>query len=121
MGVIFVFGNEDVEGDSLALKVAKKLKKFKFYHSSRPESLLQIAEKDITILDVARGIDKVQLVKVENIKNQPKASLHDFDLGYFLRLIKELDKSKKFKIIAVPMEGNVDEIAKEVELCIRRA
>ena len=45
-------------------------------------------------------------------------SLHDFDLGFFLSLMKELGINKKIKIIGIPENGNIKEIADGVKACI---
>ena len=112
---VYVFGNEDISDDNRTFKVVKKLEeefhsiKFKFVKPN--EDLPFIDEKDIIILDTVEGIDKTTLISDEKIENfilSPRASVHDFDLGFQLRYLKKLGKLGKVKIIGIPMTGNLN-------------
>lgn len=110
---IFVFGNEYLDFDSFAGSVAKKFDDVNIIKCHSPDDLLEY--NDITILDVVKGIDEPILIKdVDQLKSRNIMSLHDFDLAYFLKLMKELDMGKKFKIIGIPQKGDADLIAKKV-------
>ena len=65
MTKVFVFGNPLVEKDSLALKVAERLKgKVKGIEFEAVESLDCVKKRqDLYIMDVAFGIEKVRLIK----------------------------------------------------------
>ncbi len=39
----------------------------------------------------------------------------DFDLGFFLKLMKETDKIEKIKIIALPVDYTVEDAKEELE------
>lgn len=121
MGVIFVFGNELVDEDSNAIKISSMLKgKFDFIHTNRPESLLNTNEETI-ILDVAKGIDKVVIITdIDKFKSNNIVSLHDFDLGFFLKVIKKINPKRKFKIICVPCMGDPKEYVDDVAMFLSK-
>ncbi|MFC1648838.1 hypothetical protein ACFL1B_05250 [Nanoarchaeota archaeon] len=55
-------------------------------------------------MDVVQGIDEVKLFDdIETFEQHKPSSLHDFDLGFFLKLLKEAGQVKgKVTIIGVP-------------------
>ncbi len=113
---IYVFGNEYLAEDSFARKISERLaKNFHIIHSRSPDDLLDAAEDEIIILDVVKGIDEpVVITDIKQLKTRNIVSLHDFDLGFFLNLLKELGMDKKFKIIGIPQKGDMADIAKRV-------
>jgi Ni,Fe-hydrogenase maturation factor len=105
MKKILVFGNPYLKEDSLAVKIGKKLhlKGFKVVHCSKPDDLLNHDLNQSIILDVAKGIDAVTLFNdIESLEFSVIFSLHDFDLGYFLKLMKETGKLEKMNIVGIP-------------------
>jgi len=115
---ILVFGNPLVEKDSLALRVAKKLEKefpqieFKEFD---PVESLEKEGKNLIILDVGEGISKVEVIDdLEKLENKKILSMHDFDLSYELKLLKELGLIEKVKIITIPFNLDEDEAFEEV-------
>lgn len=102
---IFVFGNPDMETDSLPLKILPQLEK------ELPEIDFQIKDpneefeipEEFVILDTVHGIDNVQVFSdLKSFSNHPHVSLHDFDLWSELRYLEKLGKLKKIKIIGIP-------------------
>ena len=84
MTKIFVFGNPLVEKDSLALRVAERLKgKIKGIEFEAVESLDEVEERnDLYIMDVAFGIEKVQVIEdLDKLETKQPVSGHDFDLA----------------------------------------
>ncbi len=114
-----MFGNEYLEQDSFALAVAKKFEnKFQVVHCTSPEQLMN-AKGEIIILDVVKGAkNPVIITDVEQLKTRKLTSLHDFDVGFFLNLLRNAGMAKKIKIIGLPEKGNAEEIAKKVETWI---
>jgi Ni,Fe-hydrogenase maturation factor len=113
---IYCFGNEFLENDSLAKKIADdiKIEGVEFIKCSSPEEIFQEPEKEILIMDVAKGIGEPILIEdVDQLKNNNIVSLHDFDLAFFLKLMKKIGKLKKVKIIGIPMRGDKEEIKKK--------
>jgi len=115
---IFVFGNSLVEKDSLALRVAERLKgRVKDIEFEAVESLDEVEKKeDLYIMDVAFGIEKVQLIEdLENLQTKQPVSSHDFDLAIELKLLKKIGRIGKIKIMAIPTEYNLNKAVKEVK------
>ena len=108
---VHVFGSHN-KGDHIAFKVAKDLKSVlphEFIFSNDPTELLH--EDRIVILDAVEGINKVTVfLNVKDLKTSHICSLHDFDLGYFLRLADNLGLDQQVTIIGLPMKGNFQQI-----------
>ena len=114
---LYVFGNEHLAQDSMAAQVAEFIDA-EIVHCRSPDDLLE-AESPLVILDVVKGLKEVMEIPPEKIKTRPLVSLHDFDLGFFLGLMRELGLEKDIKIIGVPEAGDATRIAKEVEQCLK--
>lgn len=70
-----------------------------------PLQLLEHDLADCVLLDVAYGItEPALLTDVDRLKLSRLVSLHDFDVAYFLKLLKELGKLDALRIIALPVE-----------------
>lgn len=110
--MLYVFGNESIDGDSFALDVARAMN-VEFRHLRSPELLLE-AEGHITILDVVRGITEPTRIDVSQLKTRGLVSLHDFDVGYFLTLLDRLGMLDSITIIGIPQRGDAAKIAHEV-------
>jgi Ni,Fe-hydrogenase maturation factor len=116
MKKLFVFGNEYLKGDSFALQVADHLKnECETIHCRSPEDLFDVDDEEITILDVVKGINRpVLITDIDKIKTRSLISLHDFDLGFFLKLMKKMGLKKIVRILGVPESGNSLNIANGV-------
>jgi len=115
---IHCLGNEYIEFDSMALRIADSLKipGVKFVKADSLEGI----KGDIIILDAVRGIDKVKIIEgIDKIKEFYPVSAHDFDIGTELKLRKAVGEIGKITIIGVPMEGNIEEIKEEVTKLIQ--
>lgn len=111
---VYVFGNEHLPEDRLALEVASLLGEFEVRHCRSPDDLLD-AEGDILILDVVKGIRNPMVIEsISQLKTRNMVSLHDFDVGYVLTLMNSLGISKKIKILGIPQKGESKKLAKEV-------
>ncbi len=121
MRKIYCFGNEFVDGDSLAKKLADRLsvEGFEFIKCDSPDILMD--NKDILIMDVVRGINRpIMIEDINQLKDKKIVSLHDFDLSFFLQLLQQIGQLGKIKIIGIPPEGDEEEIIKEVKNILRR-
>jgi len=112
---VYVFGNEDYEGDNRAFDVAKyfehKLKNVEFVTVKPNEDVPFIDEKHVVILDAIEGIDNVMEVKDDDLEKlvlPPRSSVHDFDLGFQIKYLKKIGKLGKVTIIGLPMSGELD-------------
>lgn len=112
MAVLY-FGNETVPGDVAAIetveRIRKKLPGLDFIHCLSPEEVLLYKDEDIVILDVAKGVDRAREISLDEIKKTRIATLHDFDLGFFLKFLKKLGKLPRIRIIVIPQNRNSDE------------
>ena len=116
---LFVFGSLS-PGDDIAPRVARALGNgFQPVFTDDPAAI--IGEKQAVILDAVRGIRKVTVLSgVKSIKGTRLSSLHDFDLGYFLRLADELGIVPEITVVGLPMEGDFNAILKDARASLRQ-
>ena len=112
MDKLITLGNEFIEKDSLAKKVGDLLKNnFEIINIKDSFQLMTILNetKNPIILDVIQNLQEPKIIPVENLKNDSILSAHDFDAGYTIKLV-----DKPVKIIGIPMQGDIEQIKKEV-------
>ena len=111
MKKIYCFGNPYIKEDSIALELADILnadkelnKRFQFIKCTSPDFLLnEDVPDDLIIIDVVKGIDEVKVMHdIENLRLSKSTTVHDFDLGNTLKLLKSRGYLKKVIIIALP-------------------
>lgn len=103
---VLVFGNPDLEIDSLPLRILpvlqKKLLGIEFIVQD-PNEEWEIGGEEITILDTAIGIKNIEIFdNLSKFSKVPRVGMHDFDALTNLRFLQKLGKIKKIKIIALP-------------------
>lgn len=107
---IFVCGNQLLEFDSLPLKLLPQLmKKFSDinFEELDPTENLKPVDKEMIIIDTVMDISEVMIfTDIEIIQNSPNYSVHDFDLGFQLKLMKKLGQLKHVTIFGIPAEIN---------------
>jgi len=123
MKIIYVFGNPLVKEDSLPLKLIGKLKKafpsLKFKEFDTVEDLE--LEKEINIIDTVKGIKKVELIEdIDKIITEKIYSMHDFDLGYNLKLLKKMKMIEKVRIFGIPSSMNEKEAFEQLCKLIKK-
>ena len=112
---VYVFGNEDLQEDSAAIKTAEKFtgqKDLEFVFVKPNEDLPFVNEEKVVIMDVVAGVDKVQVIgdnELNKLVLPPRNSVHDFDLGFQLKYLKKLGKLGEVKIIGLPMGKKLTE------------
>ncbi len=113
---ILVFGNPLVQEDSIAIRVASLLKgRFEFKFVDAAEEI-ESEGKNPVILDAVEGVRKVELIQdLDRLQTSPVYSMHDFDLGIALKLLKKVGKIKSVRIIAIPKNYEVEKAAEEAE------
>jgi Ni,Fe-hydrogenase maturation factor len=127
MQYLLCFGNPYLSEDNLALEVGDaiikdKIKGLEVIKCVAPDEVMSYIGKDFFILDVVKGMKKVMLISdIDRLQSGDLVSLHDFDLGFFLKLMKETGKIKDVKIIGIPQKGNLKDIKKEVIAMITRS
>jgi hypothetical protein len=105
---VSVFGNPDLKEDSLVVRLVPKLKKklpgVEFKVEDPVEGLRPPEDGLWVILDVAKGIEGVRVVNdLDKLIDERRVSLHDYDLGMELKLLKKLGKIKELRLIMVAM------------------
>ena len=103
---VLCFGNPYIEEDKLALIIGSELRVvgYEFILCKGVEDML-LFEPPFIVMDVVKGIVKVtKFTDVSKLENRMSCSLHDFDLGYNLRLMKKFGMVEKVSIIGVPPE-----------------
>ena len=124
MKKILCFGNPHIKEDSLALKLADKLTRtvnkpeFEFIKCTNPEEITDIDQDHLIILDVAKGIKETTLIRdIDQLTHRTgfnMTSMHDFDLGFYLKLMKSLNKIKNILIIGIPYNYQLDKAEQEL-------
>lgn len=127
---VLIFGNILVEGDNFALKLIPELKsKFEDveFKEFDPTEDLQAEGRDLLIIDAVVGIDSVRELVLKSEKDFEKVELnggvgmHDFDLGYNLRLLSNLDLIDGVRIICVPIVvKDKEEVLDQIQLILRK-
>lgn len=114
---LYVFGNDFLEYDNFTGKVADCLKeKVNVIKCSSPDLLLDSKSREILIMDILKDAPKPVIINdISRIKAGKILSLHDFDVGFFLNLMKRMGMDRKIKIIGIPDNGSAQKIALEVE------
>ena len=124
MVTVLCFGNEFLKEDCLAKKIADeiKLEGFEFIKTDNVDDILNYANSDeLYIMDVVENIKKTILIKnIDDLKSSKICTLHDFDLGFYLKLMKEIGKIKEIRIIGIPQEGDAEKIKKEVRDMLKK-
>jgi Ni,Fe-hydrogenase maturation factor len=110
---ILVLGNEFIEEDSLAKKVAKGIDGVKFVNDSFALMEELRDEKDVVIIDVVSNIKEVSLIGIEDLASGSILSAHDFDAGMVLKLLRP-----DVKIIGIPMRMNEEEAREKVRVMV---
>src|ERR1035437_8857752 len=109
---IFIFGNQELEMDSLPLRILPELQKaFPSIHFEikDPNEEWVVPEK-LIIIDTAVGLKKVKVFEdLDSFDTSPHLTMHDFDALANLKYLKKLGKLKEVKIIGLPPDMSESE------------
>jgi Ni,Fe-hydrogenase maturation factor len=114
---VYVFGNPLVKEDSMPLKLIDKLRKeFPYIEFKEFDTVEDLdLEKELNIIDTVKGIKKVELIEdIDKIVTDKIYSMHDFDLGYNLKLWKKMKMIDKVRIFGIPSNMKEKEAMKEL-------
>ncbi len=120
MMYLLAFGNPYLEEDNLAIKIADsmlddQLKDLEIIKCLAPDEILSYMDKEFYILDVVKNAKEVMLIDdIDRLNASNIISMHDFDLGFFLKLMKETGRIDKVKIIGIPQSGDIKELKKKI-------
>lgn len=123
MNKIFIFGNPLVDKDSLPLKLMDKLSE-RFpeieFVDLDPNENLDIGTNPV-ILDTVFGIKETKLLEdMDKIEDSPKFSMHDFDLGTNLKLLRKMGRLDSVKIICIPPDMSEGKAFEQVASLIKK-
>ncbi len=120
MKTIYVVGNLLLKEDNTPIKIMGKLQeKFPDVKFKELDPSEDIPEGILTIVDTVVGIYDIKIIEDLDIIVSDKAySLHDFDLGINLKLMKKAGKLEKIQIIGVPQDMTEEEALEEVSKII---
>lgn len=105
MKTVYVAGNPLVKEDSIPLCILPRLKinfpQLKFCELEPTDELPE--ERELIIIDTVIGIKKVRVISdIDKIETGKRYSLHDFDLGFNLKLLKKAGRIDSVTIICIP-------------------
>jgi Ni,Fe-hydrogenase maturation factor len=115
---IYIAGNLLVDEDSLPLQMLphleRKFNKIEFEEYDPTENLPENNDP-LIIIDTVKGLDSPRVFEnINDFITGRTYSLHDFDLGWQLKLYKKLKMTGKVIIIGVPEKGDLKKITDEV-------
>ena len=86
-----------------------------------PNENIHPKNKELIIIDTAVGIDHIKILEdIDKIELSPTYSLHDYDLGFNLKLLKKLGKLEKITIFCVPANLNKKQALDELVNLIKQ-
>ena len=114
---VFLFGNINLQNDSLPLRLMPKLRA-KFpdikFEIRDPNEEWDVPE-EFVIIDTVMGIKNVRTFdNLEKFLSVPRVSMHDFDALTNLRFLWKLGKIKKLKIIGLPPDMDEPKAMREI-------
>jgi Ni,Fe-hydrogenase maturation factor len=121
---VYVFGNALLEEDNLAIRIAKELEiegvEFEIVQDINDIIMMEQNLEDFVMMDVVKGLKEVKVMTdISKIQADNIYSLHDFDLGYFLRLKHALGHISHIRLIGLPMKGNADKLKAKAAFVIK--
>lgn len=121
---VYCFGNPLVKEDSLPLEIIPELKKkfpnIDFIPAESPDDIED--ENEINIIDMVDGIENVSLITdMDAICDNRRCSMHDFDLGMTLKIMKKMGRIRKINIFAIPIHCKKREAIREIEKLLSEA
>ncbi len=125
---VTIFGNPLLKDDSLPLRVLPDLQK-RFpeitFEVKDPTEECMPPENPWWIIDTVKGIKEVTLFESlkdfeAKLKAVSRVSLHDFDLGFHLLLLKKINPDFEVRIIGVPPEDN-GRVIESIDITLRNS
>lgn len=119
---VLLLGNEFIKEDSLAKKIGNELGKempeLEFINVNDSFGLikhLQAGEK-LVVIDVVDRLNEVREISVADLSSERITNAHDFDAGFFLRLLGD---EGKIRIIGIPIKGDTIRIKDGVKKLLK--
>lgn len=114
---IYCIGNDAVAGDSVPVKLlpflSKEFPEAVCLHIDPSENF--IPEDSGVLIDTVEGISAVRIFSdIDDFVITKSVSVHDYDLGFHLQLLKKLHKLPIIHIIAIPRYSTVAQVKNDV-------
>ena len=115
---VYLVGNSMVDFDSLPIRLMEDLssqhKDINFMEFDPTEDL-ETEEDPVVFVDTVEGIKEVLIFEnLDKFLLQKPYSLHDFDLGWELKLLQKVNKLNDVIIIGVPPNYDKEKAMKEI-------
>ncbi len=121
---ILVFGNPLVPEDSTPLRILPELRKaFPDLEFKELDAAEQVEDegRELAIIDSVSGIGKIEMIEdLDSIRMQKIYTMHDFDLGITLKLLKRMGKIDSVLIFGVPLKYPARKALAELQEIISR-
>lgn len=123
--IIYIFGNALLDFDNTPIKLLPELEKtfpeIDFIIQD-PNENLKPENSELIIIDTVVGPSDVVIIDdINKIEINSSCSMHDFDLGFNLKLLYKIGQLEKIKIYGVPMNMPADEAFLKLAELIRTA
>jgi hypothetical protein len=119
MHSVFIFGNQDLEIDSLPIRILPLLKQALPEHSFTildPNEEWNVP-RNMTVIDTVMGIEKVTVFdNLASFLKTPRVTCHDFDAYSNLQFLFKLKKIDSVRILGVPPHLKETEVIKALTL-----
>jgi Ni,Fe-hydrogenase maturation factor len=121
--IIYIVGNPLVEEDSMPLKLAPLLREalpeIEFREFDPTENLPDDCE-NFYMIDTVLGLKEPRIfTNIDDITNQKTYSMHDFDLGWIIKLYKKMRMIKEITIFGVPEKGDEKEVLSKLNSLLK--
>ncbi len=115
---VYVFGNPDLEQDSLPVRVVPQLQRVRpdcTFHLRDPLEDWDEVPDPLIIVDTLRGIENVQVITdLDAFVDAPRVGMHDLDLLAQLKLLKKVGKLKRVTVVGVPPSLTPDQAVTQI-------
>jgi hypothetical protein len=119
---VFVFGNPDIEVDSLPVKLLPALRETFpdiTFETLDPNEEWDVPE-DMVVIDTVVNTDKVTLYDdLKAFMAAPRLSCHDFDAYANMMLMMKLGKIQSVHIIGIPPGKKPEQVLPEVQKLLK--
>ena len=118
----FAFGSESA---NQTWEIVERIKAdFSDVEFVKSESVADIFAEtaDVLIFDVVSDLEKPEMIKIEKTSDR-KFPLHNFNLGFILKMMKDAGKIGNFQIIGIPVfteDKHVEDAKKLLRDCLGR-
>ena len=122
---VYVFGNPDLEQDSLPVRVVPQLQRVRpdcKFHLRDPLEDWDDVPDPLIIVDTLRGIEKVTVITdLDAFADAPRVGMHDLDLLAQLKLLKKVGKLKRVTVVGVPPSLTPDQAVTQIAALLPKA